>query len=116
MQDTVSLECCSQATLAIPPPAVESMMKSVYVAFAVVTLAYFPVACAGYAAFGSQVNADVLLSVSRPTALIAIANLMVVVHIAASYQVCLPSALCILVFMLVWTRCKLHIACAYAAH
>ena len=76
-----------QATLAVPPPAVESMMKGVYVAFAVVTLAYFPVACAGYAAFGNEVNADVLLSVSNPPALIAIANFMVVVHIGASYQV-----------------------------
>ena len=62
-------------------------MKGVYVAFAVVTLAYFSVACAGYAAFGNEVNADVLLSVSNPPALIAIANFMVVVHIGASYQV-----------------------------
>ena len=42
-----------QAMLAVPPPAVESMMKGVYVAFAVLTLAYFPVACAGYASFGN---------------------------------------------------------------
>ena len=44
-----------QAMLAVPPPAVESMMKGVYVAFAVLTLAYFPVAvaCAFYASFGN---------------------------------------------------------------
>ena len=76
-----------QATLAVPPPAVESMMKGIYFAYVIVTLAYFPVATAGYAAFGNQVNADVLLSVSRPTGLIAVANFMVVIHIAASYQV-----------------------------
>ena len=74
--------------MAVPPPAVESMMKSVYFAYVVVTLAYFPVATAGYAAYGNEVNADVLLSVSRPPALIAVANFMVVIHIAASFQVC----------------------------
>lgn len=73
--------------MAVPPPAVESMMKSVYFAYVVVTLAYFPVATAGYAAYGNDVNADVLLSVSRPPALIAVANFMVVIHIAASFQV-----------------------------
>ena len=63
------------------------MMKGIYFAYVVVTLAYFPVATAGYAAYGNNVNADVLLSVSRPAALIAVANFMVVIHIAASYQV-----------------------------
>ena len=76
-----------QATLAVPPPAVVSMMKGIYFAYVIVTLAYFPVATAGYAAYGNQVNADVLLSVSRPAGLIAAANFMVVIHIAASYQV-----------------------------
>lgn len=63
------------------------MMKGIYFAYVIVTLAYFPVATAGYAAFGNQVNADVLLSVSRPAGLIEVANFMVVIHIAASYQV-----------------------------
>lgn len=63
------------------------MMNSIYFAYVVVTLAYFPVATAGYAAYGNEVNADVLLSVSQPPALIAVANFMVLVHIAASYQV-----------------------------
>lgn len=63
------------------------MMKGIYFAYVIVTLAYFPVATAGYAAYGNQVNADVLLSVSRPAGLIAVANFMVVIHIAASYQV-----------------------------
>ena len=76
-----------QATLAVPPPAVVSMMKGIYFAYVIVTLAYFPVATAGYAAYGNQVNADVLLSVSQPAGLIAAANFMVVIHIAASYQV-----------------------------
>lgn len=76
-----------QATLSTPPPAAVSMMKGVYVAYAVTAVAYFCVACAGYAAFGNDVKADVLLSVANPPGLIAAANLMVVVHVAASYQV-----------------------------
>lgn len=84
----------AQATLAVPPPAVESMMKGIYFAYVIVTLAYFPVATAGYAAYGNEVNADVLLSVSRPAGLIAVANFMVVIHIAASYQVRQPSTHC----------------------
>ena len=72
-------------------------MKGIYFAYVIVILAYFPVATAGYAAYGNLVNADVLLSVSRPAGLIAVANFMVVIHIAASYQVTaaqLPSLLC----------------------
>lgn len=76
-----------QATLKTPPPAAESMMKGIYVAYAVVNVAYFCVACSGYAAFGNTVNADVLLSISQPPGLIIAANFMVVIHIAASYQV-----------------------------
>lgn len=63
------------------------MMKGVYVAYAVTAVAYFCVAGAGYAAFGNAVQADVLLSISNPAGLIAAANFMVVVHVAASYQV-----------------------------
>ena len=63
------------------------MMKGVYVAYGVTAVAYFCVACAGYAAFGNTVQADVLLSISSPSGLIAAANIMVVVHVAASYQV-----------------------------
>ncbi len=71
------------------------MMNSIYFAYVVVTFAYFPVATAGYAAYGNEVNADVLLSVSQPPALIAVANFMVLVHIAASYQVSIVMKICI---------------------
>ena len=49
--------------------------------------AYFPVAIAGYTAFGNAVDADVLLSVGRPAWLTRAANAMVVVHVIASWQV-----------------------------
>jgi len=76
-----------QATLKTPPRTTTSMMKSVGVAYIVVILAYFSVAVTGYAAYGTSVNPDVLLSISKPLALIDAANMMVVIHVAAGYQV-----------------------------
>ena len=62
-------------------------MYGLFTAYAVIIVAYFPVACAGYARFGNSVNPDVLLSVQHPAWLIKAANLMVCVHIGAAYQV-----------------------------
>lgn len=70
-----------------PPSALVSMMRGLFSAYAVVLVAYFPVASAGYAAFGNLVSPDVLLSVRKPPWLISVANFMVVVHLAASFQV-----------------------------
>ena len=77
----------------MPPSPLLSMMRGLCSAYGVVLIAYFPVASAGYAAFGNVVSPDVLLSVRRPEWLISLANFMVVVHLAASFQVrCLPAA------------------------
>ena len=76
-----------QATLATPPKSSQSMMKGVGVAYVVVVLAYFSVAISGYAAFGTTVQPDVLLSIQHPPVLVDVANLMVVIHVAAGYQV-----------------------------
>ena len=73
--------------MARPPSALVSMMRGLFAAYSVVLIAYFPVASAGYAAFGNGVSPDVLLSASKPAWLISVANFMVVVHLAASYQV-----------------------------
>ena len=70
-----------------PPSALVSMMRGLVAAYSVVLIAYFPVGSAGYAAFGNTVSPDVLLSVSEPAWLVRAANFMVVVHLAASYQV-----------------------------
>ena len=75
-----------QATMQTPPSALTSMMRGLLAAYSVVMVAYFPVAGAGYAAFGNTVSPDVLLSVSDPAWLVRAANFMVVVHLAASYQ------------------------------
>ena len=63
------------------------MMKGLLLAYAVIFCAYFPVGIAGYAAFGNTVDADVLLTVANPQWLIRVANIMVVVHVGASWQV-----------------------------
>ncbi|CAK0780427.1 hypothetical protein CVIRNUC_005050 [Coccomyxa viridis] len=76
-----------QATMQMPPSPLLSMMRGLCSAYGVVLIAYFPVASAGYAAFGNVVSPDVLLSVRRPEWLISLANFMVVVHLAASFQV-----------------------------
>ncbi|KAK9831112.1 hypothetical protein WJX74_003668 [Apatococcus lobatus] len=76
-----------QATLRSPPSTLRPMMFGLFTAYAVIIVAYFPVACAGYARFGNSVNPDVLLSVQRPAWLIKAANLMVCIHIGAAYQV-----------------------------
>lgn len=76
-----------QATLARPPKTHSSMMKGIAVAYVVVIAAYFSVAIAGYAAFGAEVRPDVLLSISHPRALVDAANMMVVLHVAAGYQI-----------------------------
>jgi amino acid permease len=76
-----------QATLARPPKTHSSMMKGIAVAYVVVILAYFSVAIAGYAAYGAEVRPDVLLSISHPVPLVNAANMMVVFHVAAGYQI-----------------------------
>lgn len=63
------------------------MMKGIYVAYGLIIVAYFGVSVAGFAAFGNTINPDILLSIKNPQWLIKVANLMVVVHVAASFQV-----------------------------
>jgi hypothetical protein len=45
------------------------------------------VAISGYAAFGSEVSSDVLLNLRGAPAVVKAANMFVVVHVAAGYQV-----------------------------
>nr|CAB3459768.1 unnamed protein product [Digitaria exilis] len=78
-----------QATIPSSPetPSKKPMWRGVVVAYAIVALCYFSVAFAGYYAFGSSVEPNVLISLEKPTWLIAAANLMVVVHVVGGYQV-----------------------------
>ncbi|KAJ1267083.1 hypothetical protein BS78_07G028800 [Paspalum vaginatum] len=68
-------------------PSKKAMWRGVVVAYIVVALCYFPVSFVGYWAFGSQVNGDILVTINNPKWLIAMANMMVVVHVIGSYQI-----------------------------
>ncbi|CAM0957305.1 unnamed protein product [Alopecurus aequalis] len=78
-----------QATIPSTPeqPSKKPMWRGGVVAYAIVALCYFPVAFAGYYAFGNSVNPNVLISLEKPRWLIALANFMVVIHVIGSYQV-----------------------------
>ncbi|KAI7746426.1 hypothetical protein M8C21_033656 [Ambrosia artemisiifolia] len=78
-----------QATIPSTPekPSKGPMWKGVMVAYAVVAFCYFPVAIAGYWAYGNRVSDNVLISLEKPVWLIVSANIFVVVHVIGSYQV-----------------------------
>lgn len=78
-----------QATIPSTPekPSKKPMWKGVLVAYIVVAICYFPVALIGYWAFGNSVEDNILVSLEKPRWLIAMANMMVVVHVIGSYQV-----------------------------
>ncbi|KAM7266560.1 hypothetical protein ACFE04_004457 [Oxalis oulophora] len=78
-----------QATIPSTPekPSKGPMWRGVVAAYFLVAACYFAVAISGYWAFGSHVEDDVLISLQKPAWVIAVANLMVFVHVVGSYQV-----------------------------
>ncbi|KAH9562581.1 hypothetical protein CY35_05G079100 [Sphagnum magellanicum] len=78
-----------QATIPSTPhrPSRIAMWRGVLVAYGVVAACYFPVAIVGYWAFGNQVQDNIITFVAKPVWLVAIANLMVVIHVIGSYQI-----------------------------
>jgi len=78
-----------QATIPSTPekPSKKPMWKGCVVAYIVVALCYFPVALLGYWAFGNNVDDNILITLSKPKWLIAMANMMVVIHVIGSYQI-----------------------------
>ncbi|CAL5010270.1 unnamed protein product [Urochloa decumbens] len=78
-----------QATIPSTPekPSKKPMWKGALVAYIIVAMCYFPVTFVGYWAFGNSVDDDILVTLSKPKWLIALANMMVVVHVIGSYQV-----------------------------
>eukprot|EP00878_Enallax_costatus_P044191 GHUV01052515.1.p1 GENE.GHUV01052515.1~~GHUV01052515.1.p1 ORF type:complete len:122 (-),score=31.08 GHUV01052515.1:304-669(-) len=65
------------------------MMKGVNVTFIATGLAYFAVSIVGFWAFGTAVADNVLLSFARGphSWVVAMADMMVVVHVASAFQV-----------------------------
>lgn len=63
------------------------MWRGVIVAYIVIALCYLPVALVGYWIFGNEVQDNILITLEKPTWLIAMANMFVVIHLIGSYQV-----------------------------
>ncbi|PIA51348.1 hypothetical protein AQUCO_01100284v1 [Aquilegia coerulea] len=78
-----------QATIPSTPErsSKKPMMMGVTVAYLIVALCYFPVAIIGYWMFGNEVEDNILLSLQKPSWLIILANIFVIVHVIGSYQV-----------------------------
>ncbi|KAM3286798.1 lysine histidine transporter 1 [Capsicum chacoense] len=78
-----------QATIPSTPekPSKGPMWRGVVVAYIVVAVCYFPVALVGYLVLGKDVEDNILISLQKPTWLIIMANLFVVVHVIGSYQI-----------------------------
>ncbi|KAJ0972374.1 hypothetical protein J5N97_020333 [Dioscorea zingiberensis] len=78
-----------QATIPSTPekPSKKPMMKGVILAYIVVAACYFPVSLIGYWAFGNSVDDNILITLEKPRWLIAMANMMVVIHVIGSYQI-----------------------------
>lgn len=78
-----------QATIPSTPevPSKKPTWKGVVVAYAIVLLCYLAVATAGFWAFGNLVEDNILVSLQKPSWLIAVANFMVFLHVVGSYQV-----------------------------
>jgi hypothetical protein len=62
-------------------------LQGVNIAYLVTFLCYFGVAIAGYAVFGNAVADNVLESIGQPLSLISLAEMCVVLHVAAACQV-----------------------------
>ena len=77
-----------QATIpSAPENPSKPMWRGVVVAYIMVAICYFPVSFIGYWAFGNQVDDNILITLNKPKWLIALANMMVVIHVIGSYQV-----------------------------
>eukprot|EP01025_Chloroclados_australasicus_P001218 TRINITY_DN1034_c0_g1_i1.p1 TRINITY_DN1034_c0_g1~~TRINITY_DN1034_c0_g1_i1.p1 ORF type:complete len:429 (+),score=25.19 TRINITY_DN1034_c0_g1_i1:37-1323(+) len=74
-----------QATL--PSPSMKTMRLGISSAYVLGMVLYSLVAFSGYRAFGAGVADNVLISLGKPAWLVAIANAMVALHVAAGYQV-----------------------------
>jgi amino acid permease len=78
-----------QATIPSTPdrPSKKPMWRGVVVAYIIIAACYMPVAMIGYWAFGKDVDDNILITLNKPKWLIAMANMMVVLHVIGSYQV-----------------------------
>ena len=77
-----------QATLPAPPSTVRRMMRGVNAAFVLTGICYFCVSITGFYSFGTDVPDNVLSGFGPEYRWpVALANIFVVIHVAAAYQV-----------------------------
>ncbi|KAK4423922.1 Lysine histidine transporter 1 [Sesamum alatum] len=78
-----------QATIPSTPeePSTKPMWRGVVIAYIVVAICYVPISFVCYYVFGNAIDDNVLLTLNKPTWLIATANMCVLVHVIGSYQV-----------------------------
>ncbi|CAL5418790.1 unnamed protein product [Camellia sinensis] len=78
-----------QATIPSTPekPSKGPMWKGVVVAYIIVAICYFPVAFVGFYIFGSSVDDNILITLEKPSWLVAAANLFVVIHVIGGFQI-----------------------------
>lgn len=74
------------AMLRTPPPIMQSMRRALALTYILMAVAYFGVACAGYGMMGIAVTGNVLQSIPYAAPAI-IANVGVLLHVGAAYQV-----------------------------
>ncbi|KAG6512448.1 hypothetical protein ZIOFF_030559 [Zingiber officinale] len=104
-----------QATIPSTPekPSKKPMWKGVVVAYLVVAICYFPVAILGYWTFGNAVDDHILMTLQKPTWLIAAANMFVAIHVIGSYQIYAMGVFDMLETLLV-TTFRLHLESHFA--
>jgi len=84
---SVALEIQATLPSTVEKPSKIPMWRGVVFAYCIVIFCYLTVAVSGFWAFGNAVEDDVLITLEHPFWLIAIANLMVFIHVVGSFQV-----------------------------
>jgi amino acid permease len=83
----VVLEIQASIPSTLERPSKVPMWRGCVLAYIIVAMCYFPVAFVGYWAYGNQVTDNIITYVAKPKWVVAMANLMVVIHVIGSYQV-----------------------------
>lgn len=100
--------------------SLQPYMWGVALAYTAIAYCYFCIAFGGYWAFGNGVASNVMLSVGRPSWLVGVANLLVVIHVFGSYQVSfvpmlqlilLSCAMLCINWFVIMCFCLLHLQC-----
>ena len=79
------------------------MQFGVWLAYLLVAYCYWGVGFAGYHAFGNKTGSQIMYSLGHPIWVICVAEIMIIVHVCGSFQVCLGYLCCRL-----WQLFMLH--------